>query len=190
MAVLEVVLLLFDLHVVEVLLDEALVLLADLVLELLDLLVHDLEAPLHLGDLVLRLDEVLRVEVTVGAHCLVQRLLLLELGLAVGDPLLQLDDRELPYLDFLECLRVLCARLARLGAVLFALLLEQEDHLALLVRVGLVPRDLLLEVLAGVLVDLDQVDLLRVADARLRRGRRATRLERGHGWAVRRQGRE
>jgi hypothetical protein len=52
-AVLEVVLLLFDLHVVEVLLDETLVLLADLILELLDLLVHDLEAPLHLGDLVL-----------------------------------------------------------------------------------------------------------------------------------------
>ena len=41
----------------------------------------------------------------------------------------------------------------------------------MLVRVGLVPRNLLLEVLARVLVDLDQVDLLRVVDARLGRGR-------------------
>eukprot|EP00964_Phaeocystis_antarctica_P122436 scaffold86114_cov74-Phaeocystis_antarctica.AAC.1 len=168
--VLEVVLLLLDLHVVEVLLDEALVLLADLVLELLDLLVHDLEAPLHLGNLVLRLDEVLRVEVAVGAHRLVQRLLLLQFRLAVGDALLQLDDRELADLDLLERLRVLRARLARLGAVLLALLLEQENDLALRVRVALVPGDLLLEILARVLVDLDQVDLLRVADARLLTG--------------------
>ena len=42
-----------------------------------------------------------------------------------------------------------------------------RDDLALLVRVRLVAGDLLLEILARVLVDLDQVDLLRVVDPRL-----------------------
>ena len=44
---------------------------------------HDLELALHLGDLVLRLDEVLAVEVAVGADGLVQVLLLLELRVAL-----------------------------------------------------------------------------------------------------------
>mmetsp|Transcript_41674 Transcript_41674/g.129689 ORF Transcript_41674/g.129689 Transcript_41674/m.129689 type:complete len:223 (-) Transcript_41674:1430-2098(-) len=75
--------------VVEVLRDHRLVLLLDLLFELLDLVVHHLELLPHLRDLLLRLDQVLRVEVLVGPHGLVQILLLAELGLLVGDALLQ-----------------------------------------------------------------------------------------------------
>ena len=72
--ILEPLLLLVRLGVLDVLLDEGLVLLLYLLLELLDLVVHDLELSLELGDLVLRLDEVLREEVAVRANSLVQRL--------------------------------------------------------------------------------------------------------------------
>ena len=49
-----------------------LVLCLDLFLQLLDLMVHDLELPLHLGDLILALNQALRVEVAIGAHRLIQ----------------------------------------------------------------------------------------------------------------------
>jgi len=73
------------LGVLDVLLDEGLVLGVDLLLELLDLVVHDLELALHLRDLVLRFDQALRVEVAVRAHRLVEVLLLSEARLAFGD---------------------------------------------------------------------------------------------------------
>ena len=89
----------------------------DLLLELLDLTRHHLEPPLHLGDLVLRLDQVLRVEVAVGAHGLVQVLLLLEARLTLGNLLLQLQHRNLALLDRVERLRVTFGCLDRLGRV-------------------------------------------------------------------------
>ena len=79
---------LLNLHVIEVFLDERQVLGADLLLELLNLVVHNLKLALHLGNLVLGLQKVLAVHVAVGAHRLVHRLLRLELRVAVGDALL------------------------------------------------------------------------------------------------------
>lgn len=58
-------------------------------------MVHDLELALHLGDLVLRLDEVFAVEVAVAPHALVQLLLLLELHLPVADLVAELVDAHL-----------------------------------------------------------------------------------------------
>ena len=139
----------------------------DLLLELLDLTRHHLEPPLHLGDLVLRLDQVLRVQVAVGAHRLVQALLLLHLRVAVGDPFLELDDAEFAHLHLVERVGVLRRRLGGLGAILLALDLELEDRLPLLVRFGLVPRDLDLEILPRVLVHLHRVEHLRRRAARL-----------------------
>ena len=46
---------------------------------------HDLELALELLDLVLRLDQVLAVDVAVRSHGLIQVLLLLESGLALTD---------------------------------------------------------------------------------------------------------
>lgn len=57
----------------------------DVLLELLYLVVHDLELALHLGDLVLRLDQILAVEVSVAPHALVQLLLLLQLYLPIAN---------------------------------------------------------------------------------------------------------
>lgn len=70
----------------------------DVLLELFDLVVHDLELPFHLRDLVLRLYEVLAVQVAVAPHALVELLLLLELHLPVADLLAELVDTHLPEL--------------------------------------------------------------------------------------------
>ena len=45
----------------EMLFDQSLVFLFDLLLQLLDLVVDDLELPPHLRDLLIRLDQVLRI---------------------------------------------------------------------------------------------------------------------------------
>ena len=82
---------LHDLHVLKVLAHQVRVLGLDLLLQLVDLPRHDFELALHLCDLVLRLDQILGIQVAVGAHRLIQVLLLLELRLALGDLLLQLQ---------------------------------------------------------------------------------------------------
>mmetsp|Transcript_39020 Transcript_39020/g.96027 ORF Transcript_39020/g.96027 Transcript_39020/m.96027 type:complete len:542 (-) Transcript_39020:133-1758(-) len=132
----------------------------DLLLELLDLVVHDLELPLHLIDLVLCLYQILAVQVPVGAHSLVQILLLLQLLLPLLNRLLQIHDRHLPDLDLLKRLEVLSRSVRRLLPVLLSLLLERIDHLALLLSLCLVPHNLGLQVLLGVLLHLYEVRLL------------------------------
>mmetsp|Transcript_11460 Transcript_11460/g.36717 ORF Transcript_11460/g.36717 Transcript_11460/m.36717 type:complete len:402 (-) Transcript_11460:471-1676(-) len=120
-------------------------------------MVHDLELALHFGNFVLALDEIFAVEVAVGADCLVQLLLLLELTLALGHFLLELAKLHLLELDLLQGLHVFGIRLARFHPVLFAVLLELIDELALFARLLLVAVDLVLEVLRRALVDLDLV---------------------------------
>jgi len=57
-------------------------------------------------DLVLGLDQVLAVQVAVRTHCLVQILLLLELGFPLSDPLLQAQpDRVLPTSSLQACVQ-------------------------------------------------------------------------------------
>ena len=152
--------LLLHLHVVEVLLDERDVLRADLLLELLHLLVHDLELALHLADLILRGDEVLRVHVAVRANRLVQVLLLPQLGLAVRDLLQQVHVLELAHLHLLQRLQVLHVRRGRLRRELLALRLQRVQRLRLPLRLGFVPGNLALQVLLRVLVHARQAHLL------------------------------
>ena len=60
----------------------------------------------------------------VGAHRLVKVLLLLELALPRGDPLLQLEHRDLARLHLAQRRRVLALRLRRLDRVLGLLPLQ------------------------------------------------------------------
>mmetsp|Transcript_148054 Transcript_148054/g.258764 ORF Transcript_148054/g.258764 Transcript_148054/m.258764 type:complete len:445 (+) Transcript_148054:213-1547(+) len=76
----------------EVLLHQGLLLGRDFLLQLVNLVVHDFELPLHLIDLIMGLDQVLRVQVPIRPHGLVQVLLLLQLGLTLADLLLQVGD--------------------------------------------------------------------------------------------------
>ena len=64
----------------------------DLLLELRDLLSHSLELHLELCDLLGGLEEVLRVEVSVRAHGLIEVLLLLQAALSLYVLLLKLRD--------------------------------------------------------------------------------------------------
>ena len=164
----EALLLLLHLHVVEVLLDQGEVLGGDLLLELLDLVVHDLKFALHLGNFILRLEQVLAVHVAVGANSLVHALLRLELRVSVRDALLQVDDRHLAHLHLLERLEELRRRGARLVGKLLPLLLQTEDSLRLFRSLGSVPGDLLLQRLLVVLGDADEVSLLLRGGFRLR----------------------
>mmetsp|Transcript_10714 Transcript_10714/g.35502 ORF Transcript_10714/g.35502 Transcript_10714/m.35502 type:complete len:289 (-) Transcript_10714:777-1643(-) len=127
------------------LLDEGLVLCLDLVLELVHLVVHNLELALHLGEVVLRLDEALRVLIAVRAHGLVHVLLGLELGLAVGDRLVQLADARVLHLDLRHRRPEALHPLRCLGAEPRAAALELLDRLLLLGRLGLAGARLLLE---------------------------------------------
>mmetsp|Transcript_7978 Transcript_7978/g.18529 ORF Transcript_7978/g.18529 Transcript_7978/m.18529 type:complete len:259 (-) Transcript_7978:1015-1791(-) len=152
--------LLVDLLVFKMLLHESVVLGRDLLLELLNLMVHDLELALHLGNFILGLNKVLGVQVAVGPHGLVQVLLLLQLLLTLLNLLLEIHDRHLADLDLFQSLEVLGCGIGSLLAVLLALLLERVDHLALFLRFALVALNLDLQVLPGVFVDLHQVCLL------------------------------
>mmetsp|Transcript_12902 Transcript_12902/g.46367 ORF Transcript_12902/g.46367 Transcript_12902/m.46367 type:complete len:563 (-) Transcript_12902:351-2039(-) len=159
---------LLHLHVVKVLLHHRQVFRADLLLELLDLVVHDLKLALHLENLVLRLEKVLAVRVAVRPRRLVQVLLLLQPVLAVADALLKVDDGDLANLHLLERAEIPRRRVRRLPAVLLPLLLQLEDHLRLLLRLHLVPLNLLLQRLPRVLVHLDEVALFHRRALRLR----------------------
>mmetsp|Transcript_87544 Transcript_87544/g.261119 ORF Transcript_87544/g.261119 Transcript_87544/m.261119 type:complete len:241 (-) Transcript_87544:846-1568(-) len=88
--ILERVALPLHLRVEEVVLLELFLLLFDLLLQLLDLVVHDFELPLHFRDLVLRLHQVLGVQIPVGSDLLIELLLLGELALDVSVVFLEL----------------------------------------------------------------------------------------------------
>jgi hypothetical protein len=62
------------------LVGQSLILSLDLILQLSDLMRSNLELSLELSDLVLRLNQVLAVEVTVTTHGLIQVLLLFKLS--------------------------------------------------------------------------------------------------------------
>eukprot|EP00906_Rhabdomonas_costata_P030247 RCo042734 len=130
-----------------VLLQQGLLLDRDLLLELVDLVVHDLELSLHLIDLVAGLDEILGVQVAVRAHGLVEGLLLLQLCLALCDLLLQVRDCHGADLHLLQGSVVLHRCLAALRGVLLAVLLQLVDVLALLLGVLAVGQNLHLKVL-------------------------------------------
>ena len=96
----------FDLFVDDgqtvVLLSESLILRFDLILELSDLMRGDLEFALEFGYFILRLNEVLGVEVTVGAHSLVETLLLFELAFELDVLLLEFGYKVLLEFDLFD----------------------------------------------------------------------------------------
>ena len=57
----------------------------DLLLQLLDLMVHDFEFPFHFCYLILGLNQIFAVQVAIAANCLVEILLLFELCLSFND---------------------------------------------------------------------------------------------------------
>ncbi len=82
-----------------VLLGQRRLLACNLVLELVDLVIHDLQLALHVCNLSLRLDKVLAVQIALCPHRLVQPLLLPQLRIGVGELLLVLEDLALGQLD-------------------------------------------------------------------------------------------
>mmetsp|Transcript_79096 Transcript_79096/g.115889 ORF Transcript_79096/g.115889 Transcript_79096/m.115889 type:complete len:221 (-) Transcript_79096:1033-1695(-) len=139
----------------------------NLLLELLDLVVHNFELAAHLVYFVLRLNQIFAVQIAVGPHCLVQGLLLFQLLLALLNGLLQIHDSHLADLDLFKRLEVLGSRVRRLLSVFFALLLERINHLALLLRLCLVAHNLRLKVLFCVFLHLDKIGLLLCCSLRL-----------------------
>eukprot|EP00047_Mylnosiga_fluctuans_P004629 m.235648 g.235648 ORF g.235648 m.235648 type:complete len:879 (-) comp12857_c0_seq1:210-2846(-) len=158
---LEADLLLLDLVVDPVLLGQRPFLRRNLVLELVDLVVHDLELALHVGDLALSLDEVLAVQVALAADRLVQALLLPELGIGIRELLLVVEDLSLGQLDLLDSLDALLLQVCCIAQRLVALALENGNQLVLAGRFLLQRDDLLLQPRLGRLVQLDET-LLRL----------------------------
>eukprot|EP01137_Pigoraptor_chileana_P008978 Opistho-2@56554 len=156
----QALLFLLDLQVLKMFLHERRLLGRYLLLQLVDLVVHDLELALHLSDFVLRLDQILAVEVAIRSHGLVEILLLLELRLGLGNFLLVVKDHHLANLDLLHRLQTPLRHLRRLVNVAVAFLLQLVNQVALLHSLVLVSRYLLLEVLLLLLVDLDERRLL------------------------------
>ena len=113
----------------QVLLDQHGLLRGDLLFELIDLVVHYLQFALHLGDFVLRLDQVLGVEVTVRAYRLVQVLLLLQLGLILRDLLLVVKDLHLTYLDIFHVLEDLDDNRNQKNMILWHVLEQMSNFL-------------------------------------------------------------
>mmetsp|Transcript_10919 Transcript_10919/g.28631 ORF Transcript_10919/g.28631 Transcript_10919/m.28631 type:complete len:460 (+) Transcript_10919:1348-2727(+) len=142
------------------LLDKGVVLRIDFLLQLLDLMIHNLELAPHLVDFILMLDQVLAVQVSIGSHSLVQVLLLLQPLLALCDLFLQVHDGHITDLYLLHRLQVLGSGLRCFSSVLLSLLLEGINHLSLLLCFLLVAGNLLLKGFAGILVNLDQIKLL------------------------------
>ena len=73
-----------------------------LLLELTNMTGHSFEVLLEFSDLRVRLEQILRIEVTIGAHLLIQIELQLELSLRFEVLLLQLGDQVILKLDLLE----------------------------------------------------------------------------------------
>lgn len=118
----------FDLFVDDgqtvVLLSECLILRFDLILELSDLMRGDLEFALEFSHFILRLNEVLGVEVSVGAHGLVETLLLFELAFELDVLLLEFGYKVLLEFDLFDHLHEISVGLGSLVGELVPLLLE------------------------------------------------------------------
>ena len=99
----------------------------DLLLELRDLLSHSLELHLELCDLLGGLEKVLRVEVTVRTHGLIEVLLLLQSALSLNVLLLKLGDQVVFELDLLKALIVLGISLRCLNTIFLLVLFELID---------------------------------------------------------------
>jgi len=119
----------------------------DLLLELRDLLSHSLELHLELCDLLGSLKKVLRVEVSVRAHGLIEVLLLLQAALSLYVLLLKLRDKVVFELDLFKALIVLGISLRCLNTIFLLVLLELIDQLLELLGLSLVTLDLVLELL-------------------------------------------
>ena len=103
--------------------DQAIVFGLNFLLQLVDDMTHNAELSAQFRDLVLRLDEVLRVQVPVCTHLLVQLLFLSEPIFRILNALLEILDCELAHLELLLELRILLFCFCLSAAVLLALLL-------------------------------------------------------------------
>ena len=100
------------------------ILLNGLLFELTDMTGHPLEVLLQLGNLRVRLKQVLRVQITIGSHLLVKIELELELGLSLEILLLELRDQVILKLDLLQALVVPGISRCRLLRINFLVLLQ------------------------------------------------------------------
>jgi hypothetical protein len=105
--VVEVVLVLLNIGDLLTLPDDVVLLGAELLLKLVDVVLHDLLLLFELVDLLVRLQYILRVQIPVASHSLVQVLLLLKLRLRLNVLLLQLTDQTVAELHLFEALAVL-----------------------------------------------------------------------------------
>mmetsp|Transcript_102163 Transcript_102163/g.284500 ORF Transcript_102163/g.284500 Transcript_102163/m.284500 type:complete len:244 (-) Transcript_102163:1059-1790(-) len=126
-----------ELLMIKVLADHVSVLCLDLLLQLLNLEVHILELLPHLGNFLLRLQEVLSVQVFVSANCLIEVLLLTEFGLEIHDALFQLCHLAVPVLELFASMLVALLCHAELTLVLFPLPGELVDAVLLQVPLHL-----------------------------------------------------
>jgi len=131
----------------------------DLLLELRDLLSHSLELHLELCDLLGGFEKVLRVEVAVRTHGLIEVLLLLQTALCLYVFLLKLSDQVVFELDLFKALIVLGISLRCLNTIFLLVLLELIDQLLELLGLSFVPLDLILEFLKLALEGLDGITL-------------------------------
>jgi len=106
------------------LVGQCLVLRLDLVLQLSDLVRGNFEFALKFSDLILSLDKVLGVKVTVGAHRLVQVLLLLKFPFKLDILLLELRDQVFLQLHFFNHLHQVGVSLGGFMRELIPLFLE------------------------------------------------------------------
>ena len=123
----------------------------NLILQLGDLMGCDLELSLELSHLVLSLDQVLRVEISVGSNSLIQVLLLLELTLELNILFLELTDKVLLQLDLLNHLHEIGIGFGSFVRELISILLENIDLFEKVSNVLLLGSSLLLEL--GNLID-------------------------------------
>mmetsp|Transcript_8629 Transcript_8629/g.24230 ORF Transcript_8629/g.24230 Transcript_8629/m.24230 type:complete len:307 (+) Transcript_8629:972-1892(+) len=145
---------------VDVLCDHGLVLLLDLFLQLLNLMIHHLELLAHLGDFLVRLQEVLGIEVLVSADGLVEVLLLAQFGLLVRDAFLQVGHVVISVLQFLARVLVPLLRHGQLPRVLLPLPVKLQDALQLQLQLHLPPLQVLPQRVRLPLVPHHQLHLL------------------------------
>ena len=97
-----------------------------LILKLTDMARHSLKILLQLSDLRVRFQQILGVEITIGADLLIQVKLELEFGLRLQIFLLKLGDQVVLQLDLLETLVVSSVGRCRLVGIVLLVLLELD----------------------------------------------------------------
>lgn len=156
----ESIVLLFELGFLSVLLLFLGILDRDLLLKLVDLLGHSLEFHFELSDLVFSLEQVLRVEVTVGPDRLIQVQLGLESGLLLDVLLLELGNQIVLQFDLFQALVVLSVGLGGLDTVLLLFFRKVTDDDTQAFRFSFAASDLIcllgLLVLEILLLSLDE----------------------------------